>query len=100
MKEEPSYELIGLDSHSLLFVTICIVPPAERDITVMDFYDTIIADSDLVGISAQILKDTLSSVKRRFAIDNPFFMVELSSEYFKDMWVSQMTDTAWEDKIT
>jgi hypothetical protein len=100
MKEEPSYELIGLDSHGLLFITICIVSPAERDITVMDFKDTIVTDSDPVGISAQILKDTLSAVKRWLAIDNPFFMVELSSEHFKGSGVLQMTDAAGENKIS
>jgi hypothetical protein len=100
MKEEPSYELIGLESHDLFFITIGIVPPAEGDIAVLDFEDTIIADSDPVGISAQILKDTLSAVERRLAIDNPFFMVELASEHLKDSRFFQMTDAAWEDKIT
>jgi hypothetical protein len=100
MKEEPSDELIGLESHGLLFITICIVPPAEGDITVMDFQDTIVTDSDPVGISAQILKDTLSAVKRWLAIDNPFFMVEPASEHFKSSRLFQMTNAAWEDKIT
>jgi len=100
MKKESSYELIGFDSHGLLFITICIVPPAERDIAVIDFEDTIIADSDPVGISAQILKDALSSVERGFAIDNPFFMVELTCEDIEDMGILQMTDAAGEDKIT
>jgi hypothetical protein len=27
MEKEPSYKLIGLDSHGLLFITIGIVPP-------------------------------------------------------------------------
>jgi hypothetical protein len=100
MKKEPSYELIGFDSHGLFFITICIVPPAERNIAVLDFQDAIVTDSDPVGISAQILKDTLSSVKRRLAIDNPFFMVEPASEHFKNMGVFQMTNATGEDKIT
>ena len=36
MKEEPSDELIGLESHGLLFIPIGIVPPAEGDIAVLD----------------------------------------------------------------
>jgi hypothetical protein len=100
MKKEPSYELIGLESHGLLFITISIVPPAEGDIAALDFEDTIVTDSDPVGISAQILKNTLGSVERRLAIDNPFFMVEPASEHFKNMGVFQMMDTAGEDEIT
>jgi hypothetical protein len=63
MKKEPSYELIGPESHGLFFIPIGIVPSEERDIAVMHLEDTIVADSDPVGISAQILKDTLSAVK-------------------------------------
>ena len=100
MEEEPSDELIGLESHSLLFIPIGIVPPAKGDIAVLDFKDTIITDSDPVGISAQILKNTLGSVKRRFAVDNPFLMVELSSEHLKGLGVLEMTDAAGEYKLT
>ena len=100
MKEEPSDELIGLERHGLLFISIGIVPPAEGDITVLDLEDTVIADSDPVGISAQVLKDTLGTVEGWLAVDNPFFMVELSSEHLKGSGILQMTDAAGEDKLT
>ena len=100
MKEESSYELIGLESHGLLFIPTGIVPPAEGDITVMDFEDTTIADNNPMGISAQVLKDTFGAIKRRLAVNNPLFMVELSSEHIKGSGLLQMTNTAWEDKIT
>lgn len=100
MEKEPSYELISLESQGLLFIPIGVVPPAEGDITILDLEDTIIADSDPVGISAQILKDTLSSVERWLAIDNPFFMIELPSEHLEGSGVLQMTDASGEDKIT
>lgn len=100
MEEEPSDELISPERHDLLFITIGIVPPAKGDIAILDLEDTIIADSDPVGISAKVLKDPLGSVKRRFAVDNPFFMIELSSECLKCSGIFQMTDAAWEDKIT
>lgn len=100
MKEEPSYELIGLDSHSLLFIAIGIVPPAEGDIAVLDIEDTIVADRYSMSVSAQILEDTLGAIERRLAIDNPFFIVELPSEHLKAYGILKMTDASWEDKIT
>jgi hypothetical protein len=100
MKEEPSDELIGLESHSLLFIPIGIVPPTEGDIAVLGFENTVITDSYPVGISAKVLKDTLGAVERRLAIDDPLFMIELSSEYLKGSGVLKMTDAAGEDKIT
>jgi len=77
MEKEPSYELISLESQGLLFIPIGVVPPAEGDITILDLEDTIIADSDPVGISAEIFEDTLGAIEGRLAIDNPFFMQEL-----------------------
>jgi hypothetical protein len=100
MKKEPSDELIGLESHDLLFIPVGIVPPAEGDIAVLDLEDTVITDNDSVGISAQVLKDTLGSIERRLAIDNPFFVVEQPPEHLKGSRVIQMTDTTGEDKIT
>jgi hypothetical protein len=100
MKEEPSDKLIGLESHGLLFVPIGIVPLAEGYIGIPDLKDTVIADSDPVGISAQVLKDTLGALERRLAIDDPFFMVEPTSEHLKGFGVLQMMNTPGEDKIT
>jgi hypothetical protein len=100
MKEEPSDELISLESHGLLFITIGIVPPAEGDIAILYFEDTVIADSNPMGISAKVLKDSLSAIKRRLAIDNPFFMVKRSSERLKSLGVFQMPNATGEDKIT
>jgi len=100
MKKEPSYELIGLERHGLLLIRIGIVPPAEGDSTVLDFEDTVITDSNPVGISAQVLKDTLGSIKWRLAVDNPFLMIELSSEHLKGSGFLEMTNAAWEYKIT
>jgi hypothetical protein len=55
MEKEPSDELIRLERHGLLFIPIRVVTPAKGDIAVLDFEDTVIADSDPVSISAQVL---------------------------------------------
>lgn len=100
MEEEPSDELSGLERHSLLFIPVSVVPPAEGDITILNLEDTIIADSNPVGISAKVLKDALGTIERGLAVDNPFFMVELSSEHIKGFGVLEMTNTSGEDKLT
>jgi len=99
MEEEPSDELINLQNHGLLFIPIGIVTPAEGDIAVLHIEDTVIAYSNPVGVSAEIFEDTFGAIERRFAIDNPFFMIELSSEELKCSRVLQMTYAAGEDKM-
>jgi hypothetical protein len=100
MKEEPSYELIGLESHGFLFIAIGIVPPAEGYIAVLELEDTVIADRYSMSVSAQILEDTLGAIERWLAIDNPFLMVKLASERLKGSGFLKTMNTTGEYKIT
>jgi len=61
--------------------------------------DTVIADGDSVSVSAQVLKNTFGAIERRFAIDDPFLMIELAPEYLKVPRLLEMADTAGEYKI-
>jgi hypothetical protein len=48
--------------------------------TVTEVEEAVIADGDPVGISAEVLKDTLNAIEGRFAIDDPLLVVQLSPE--------------------
>ena len=79
MKQISSDELIDLERHDLLFIAIRVVTPSEGNNTVFNHKDSVIADSDSVGISAEVLQDPLCAVEGRLAVDDPLLMVELSS---------------------
>ena len=53
---------------------------------------TVIADGDPVGISAEVLKDTLDAIEGGFAIDDPLLMIELAPESFKVLRLLEMAD--------
>jgi len=55
MKEGPSDKLFCFQSHGLLPVAICVVPPEEGDIAVPQVEDAVIADRDPVGVPAEVL---------------------------------------------
>jgi hypothetical protein len=59
----------------------------------------VIADRDPVGISAEVLKDTLDAIEGRLAIDDPLLMIELAPEYLKVPGLLEMADTVGEYKI-
>jgi len=59
----------------------------------------VIADRDSVGISAEVLKDTMEVIEGRLAIDDPLLMIELAPEYLKVPRLLEMADTAGEYKI-
>ena len=99
MKKEPSDKFIRLQRHGFLTVIVCIISPQKRDIAVPDVEDSVVTDSDSVGISAEVLKDPLGAIEGRFAIDNPLLLIELSPEDLKVPDLLEMADTAGEDKI-
>ena len=77
MKKEPSNELVCTECHGLLTVVVRIISPEERYIAVADFEDAVIADGDSMGISAEVLKNSLSAIKWLLTIDDPLLAIEL-----------------------
>jgi hypothetical protein len=60
--------------------------------------DAVIADGNPVGISAQVLKDTLNPIEGWFAIDDPLLMVQLSRESLKVLVLLEMAEAVGEYK--
>ena len=65
---------------------------------VEDVEDAVIADRDPVGISAEVLKDTLEAIERGLAIDDPLLMIEPPHEYLKVPGLFESADLAGEYK--
>jgi hypothetical protein len=99
MKKEPSDKLIGLEGHSLLTVMVCIIAPEEGNFAVAEGEDAVITDRDPMSISAEVLKDPVRAIERRFAIDDPFFMVEMLQEGFEVSGILEMTEMGGKDQI-
>ena len=51
-----------------------------------------------MGISAEVLKDTLDAIEGRLAIDDPLLTIELASESLKVFGLFEMADTVGEYK--
>ena len=58
-----------------------------------------IADSNPVGISAQVLKDTFWAIEGGFAVDKPLLGVEVFSEDFKVCGIFDLTETIGKDQF-
>jgi hypothetical protein len=98
MEEEPADKLLGLEHHGLLAIMVRIISPEEGNLTVPDGEEAVIADGDSVGISTQVLQDPLGASEGRFAIDDPFFMVEWPPEGF-EVSALERTEAAGKDDL-
>ena len=67
---------------------------------VPDVKDAVIADGDPVGISAEVLQDTLDAIEGGFAINDPLFTIELAPESFKVLRRREMVYPVGESKGT
>ena len=100
MKQEPPDELVSLERHGLLAVTVGIISPEKRDLAVPDSEEAVIADGDSMSIPAEVLKDPLGAIEGRFAIDDPLLMIEMSPEGFEGSGFLEMADAAGEYEIS
>jgi hypothetical protein len=99
MKKEPSDKLVGLERHGLLAVMVGIIPPEEGNLAVLDGEDAVITDGDPMGISAEVLKDPLGAIEGWFAIDDPFFTVQMPPEGLEVSGVLEMAEMGGKDQI-
>ena len=99
MKKEPSDKLVGLKGHGFLTVMVGIIPPEEGDLAVAEGEDAVISDGDPMGISAEVLKDSLGAIEGRLAIDDPLFSVEMPWERLEVFGILEMTEMGGKDQI-
>jgi hypothetical protein len=99
MKEESSDKLVGLEGHGLLTVMVCIIPPLEGNLAVLEGEEAVITDGDSMGISAEVLKDPLGATEGRFAVDDPLFPVEMPPEGLEACGILEMTEMGGKDQI-
>ena len=99
MEEEPADKLLSLEPHGLLAVLVRIISPTEGDLAIPEGEEAVIADSDSVGISAQVLQDPLGAGEGRFAIDYPLLMVERSEKGFEILGILERAEPAEKDQL-
>jgi hypothetical protein len=99
MEEESADKFFSGHGHDFLFVPIGVVPPTKRNHSLFQFKDAFIADGNAVSITAEIVKDSLGSIKRGFGIDDPFFLIERSGEALESLRLSEMTHTVKEGQF-
>ena len=63
MNQEPANKLFGGNSHRALYVSVSIVPPAERDGVAVEGEQSMIGDGDAMGIAAEVTQHLLGTTE-------------------------------------
>ena len=83
MQEEPANKFIRRERHDFLPVSVSIIPPLEGNASVMLTEDTIVGDSDAMGIAAKVIHHLLRTAEGRFAVGNPIGFIERCNKRVK-----------------
>ena len=78
MQEKPPDDLLGAELHDLLSIGIRGVPISEANRFVVLLDQTMVRDSDPVGIPSEISNDVIGVGKWTFTINVPILSVEAS----------------------
>jgi hypothetical protein len=80
MQQKATDEFICGKRHHFIFVVVAVIPEAEHHTAVIGIENTIVGDSDPMGIPTEVIDDLLYSPERRFAIDDPIRFVQFGYE--------------------
>ena len=75
MHEETADRLVSRQIHDFPLAVVFVIPPFEGDLTIINFKDAVVGNSNAVGVPAKILHYARGGFKGRFAVNDPFFLV-------------------------
>jgi len=78
VQEKPPQEFIDRQAHESLFVLVCRIAPAKRNLTVGERDQAAIGYSDAVSVSAEIADDVFGPAKWALTVDDPVVAEELA----------------------
>ena len=68
MEKAAAQKLLGGMRHLLLFAAMCIVFPAERNLTVFEGHDPMIGDHGTMCVPGQVMKNVLRVAERMLGV--------------------------------
>ena len=89
MKQKAADELLSLESHQLLLVSLPVIFPAECDFAVFKPDQTVVGYGDPVRITAEIVQHLFRAAKRRLRIDDPFDLAAAFERGFEAFRIGQ-----------
>src|SRR4051812_23017073 len=95
MKKEAAQKLLCCDRHQLLFAAVSVILPAERHEAIGEVNDSMIGDSDTMGVAGQVMKNVLRAAERRFGIHDPILTEKRTKEGAECRFLRKRLKTAW-----
>lgn len=96
VQQETANELMGVECHQLLPVTVAIILPSERDVIAAHGNEAGVGDGNTVGIAAEIGQHLCRACEGRLGIDHPIDTLRLPYGSIECGRIGQAGDVAEE----
>jgi hypothetical protein len=73
VEEKATDELQSIEGHDVLAVSLSVVLPTKGDPAFVQRDQTLVGDSDAVGVASEVLENLMGAAEGRFGIDDPVF---------------------------
>ena len=100
VQEKAPQELIHRQTHAPLFVLVCGVPPAKRNLAVRERDQAAVGYGDAVSVSAEIPDDVLGPAKRALTVDDPVVAEELPQPGGERLRMSKKLQLSMKTELT
>lgn len=99
MQQEAADELLGLESHQLLFVSLPVIFPVECDLAVVEADQTVIGYGDPMCIAAEIVQDLMRAAEGRLRIDHPLDLAAAFEQGIEAFRIGQLLKGVMESEL-
>ena len=90
MHQKALDEGVGVEFFDLRAITLLAVAESEAHAVALHIEQAMIGDGHPVGIAAEVIECALSRAKRRFGVDDPFFLADALEKTLERLWVLQV----------
>ena len=77
VEEKTADEFVGVKGQSLFSIPVFAISITQGDQAVLHVEDTVVGQSDAVGVAAEIIKDRLWRTERLLRVDHPVLFTQL-----------------------
>ena len=100
VKEEAAEELDGVQGEYFFHTAVAVVFPGKRDAAVFELEQTVIGDSDAVGVATEIGDDQGGAAEGALGVDDPSLMGEGAQPAAEGMGIGQRSQIGEERELS
>ena len=99
MEQEATQELLRIERHHSLPISVGIILPAESDLIVFESHEAMVGDGYAMGISGEIAEHMMGTTEGWLGIDDPVLTEQGTQEGAEGLFVFERLESSSEGEL-